>query len=979
MCMNKGNIAAFAFSIAVIAVQCLAGAASLADLYGGDIHFNDDGRERPAISNGTFRLAGRPVFFMGPWIYNHDVKDWPPSNHDPQGIGHFAYREPPGREVFERMGFNASQLSSAPSLPGQALFGLDVPADWPRREAEKSAFFGRFGDQPMVADFAFGFDRALKAQRPALWREIEQKNPHWHEFIPVCPESPEGVKYYRDYMKGGVASALRGGANVFLWELFNESSYMCQCASNAAAFAREMAAGFGTIDAANRAWGTSYVDFASVAAETDFAKYPRLWPDYAKFMGRRYAEVLRNCADYIRGIDGRRNVHFTEQSSISSIEKARNSCMDYRLVADALDVLAHEGGFRYGRGGADIKAANAMEEVVFDSSSGHFFDMDFYQALSRGVKPVVNDELYCQRIELGKRVPSKREDIVTSHWAEIFHGSSGAFTYCWAKRSWEWKDMEGARRMVEKPSYKSAHLLNPYAWPPEELSGFRMFMEELEPFRDRILEFPRTRSASSPSVGVVFSYPTVRMLGHVRMDYRDRLLRWYGAILGAHYPVGIVFEEDLVGGLPEGMRALVVPSARFSTRDGAAAASRLAEAGITVVADRDAFLQDERGDTLPEPSSRMIRLDADSGASVAPLLRAIEASGARRDAYIALEHTGRAPRGSDVQIIDRGDFKMLFSVAFGEDSTKGGVLKWNIEDDGVFHLSDPVNRRVLLNGESEAWDAAALSNGVFVAVPPQERMLLVLSRKPPEDGWTRVDGRGMRALLAKAQATEALELADFARRAADAVDDNRNDRMWGDVDAARCIPISLAGSANMAFADETPGDGRGGWFDQGRANDFASMPLGRNTLAGVPFDIADPAECNGRSAIVLYGTNRDNFPDSAPEIPVGLTARRLYFLHGYGWDEVDGTPVLTYRIRYADGQTIDFVCHARVEIGPWHGTFVPSAAKLAVESFNTTLGAVNVQCARWNNPRPEMEIKSVEAISAKSGAVPAIVAITAEQ
>ena len=960
---------------------CLSPAAAaegLADRYAGEFRFAEDGRERPAISNGTFRLGGRPVFFVGPWFYNDTRKDWPPENPDPQGVGHFAYREPPGKDVFERVGFNASQLSAAWSLPGQALYGLGVGDDWRKEEEEKAAFFGRFGDQPMVVDFAFGFAGALKKQRPDLWREIDQKTPHWHEFVPFCPESPEGDRYYRAYLKGGAVSALRGGANVFLWELFNESSYQCRCPSNAVAFAKEMEAAFGTIDEANRAWGTAYADFGAVARETDFFRHPRLWPDYAKFLARRYAAILRDYADFVRSIDARGGVYFTEQSSVSTIEKERNACMDYRLVADALDVLAHEGGFRYGRGGSDLASASAMEDVVFGSSAGHFLDMDFYQALARGEKPVVNDELYCQRIEQGRRVPSRREDLATSHWAEVFHGTSGAFSYCWAKRAWEWKDMDGARRMVENPSYKSAHLLNPYAWPPEELAGFKQFVEELEPFRDRILDLPRSRSMAAPSVAVVFSYPTVRMLGHVRMDYRERLQRWYGAVLGAHYPVRIVFEEDLPDGLPPSVRALVVPSARFATKEGAAAASALAEGGMTVVADRDAFLRDERGDPLPPPSAKIVRLDADADASVAPLLAALAASGARQDATLVLAATGRPPRGSDVQVIDRGDFKLLYFVAFGEDATRGGVLKWNVADAGEFFLSDPIHRRLLLNGSKKTWDAASLSNGVFVAVPPQERALFVLSREAPAADYARVDESAMRALLADEQAREAPALAEFARRAAEAAAAHDAARRWPDVDAARCTPIPIAGSANMAFADEVAGDRRGGWFDQG-SNDFASMPLGRHVLAGVPFEIADPATNGGRAAIVLFGTNRDFFPERAPEIPVGRKARRLYFLHGYGWDETPGAPVLTYRIRYADGETADFVCRAKAEIGPWHGAFVPSAAKLAVESSNAALGRVNVQCARWENPRPDVEILGIEPVSARSAAVPAIVAITAER
>ena len=301
-------------------------------------------------------------------------------------------------------------------------------------------------------------------------------------------------------------------------------------------------------------------------------------------------------------------------------------------------------------------------------------------------------------------------------------------------------------------------------------------------------------------------------------------------------------------------------------------------------------------------------------------------------------------------------------MAFGEYATQGGLLKWNIADEGEFFLSDPVGKQLFLNGAKETWDAAALSNGVFVAVPPQERVLLALSREPPEGDYLRAD-----------------ESADFARRAAESAAERESERIWPGVDAARCIPVSIAGSANMAFADDVAGDRRGGWFDQGSSNAFAPMPLGRHVFAGVPFDIADPAGNDGRAAIVLYGTNRDFFPVETPEIAVGLQAETLYFLHAYGWDETPGTPVLTYRVRYADGHTADFVCRARREIGPWHGAQVATEAKLAIEADNITLGKVNLQCARWTNPRPGVEIAGVTPVSAKSAAVPAVVAITAER
>jgi len=681
---------------------------------------------RPAICHGTFWEEGRPAFFLGPWIYPRTHIDWKEGNPDPQGIGHRAYVEAPGRAVFESMGFNASQLSSAWSLPGQALYGLEPPANFEKSKARMEAFFPRFEGQPMVVDFAFGFSDALRKAAPDLAREIDQQNGGWHQFVPFCPESPEGLRYYEAYMKGGADSALRCGANVFLWELFNEPVYKCQCHGNAALFAAAMRRQYATIERANAAWGTVFRDFGEVARQTDFRQFQRLWPDYMKFMARRYADVLRECRRFVESVDRRPDVHFTEQSSTFTLTDARGAGMDYRLVAGELDVLAYEGGVRFG-GGRDKTNVREAEEAAFTSTVSHLFNIDFYRALAHNAKPIVNDEHYCIRIEDGKRVPSRKEDIVTSLWLELFHGSSGCFTYCWDKRSWEWKTLEEARRVVEKPSYKSASLLNPWNYPPESLDGFRQFMDELEPFRDAVLTMPRT---TEPSVALFFSYPTLRMLDIDKIDYRARLLRWYGAVIGAHYPLQIVFEEDLMAGLPASVRTLVVPSARYATPESVAAVGRFAANGGVVVADADAFLRDERGDPLTGAAVAAIRLDADSPGSIPALLGAIASSGARRD--VSFEHESAsweeaAANLCDIQVIDRGDLKLLLLVDMGAQQVRKGTIKWDVADDGRrYRLIDAATGREFENGDAGFWTSRDLARGIPVEVVPQERLLLRL-------------------------------------------------------------------------------------------------------------------------------------------------------------------------------------------------------------------------------------------------------------
>ena len=675
---------------------------------------------RPTIERGCFWEDGRPLFLLGPWIYPRTHIDWKESNPDPQGIGHRAYVETPGRAIFESMGFNASQLSAAWPLAGRALYGLGLPDDWKESKERIEAFFPRFEGQPMVVDFAFGFADALRKADPVLAREIDQQNGGWHQLLPFCPESPEGLRYYECYLKGGARAALRGEANVLVWELFNEPVYKCMCRGNAARFAERMKARYGTIARANAAWGTFFEDFGEVARQTEFKQFRRLWPDYMAFLGERYAEVLAACRRFVGEVDARPNVYFAEQSSTFTLTDARGAGMDYRLAARELDVLAYEGGIRFGHGAAKEGIAEA-EAAAFASTVEHLFNLDFYRAVARGAKPIVNDEHYCTRVEGGKRVPSRKEDLVTSLWTELFHGSAGSFTYSWDKRSWEWKTLDDARRVVEKPSYKSASLLNPWNYPPEALDGFAQFRDELEPLRDAVLPMPRTTPAS---VAVFFSYPTLRMLDLDRIDYRARILHWYGAVLGAHYPLRIVFEEDLVAGLPDGVKTLVVPSARYATPASAAAVRRFAERGGTVVADADAFLRDERGDPLPEPPAGIVRLDADSPDSIPALLDALAVSDARRDAV--LERDG-APGGlCDIEVIDRSDTLFLLLVDLTAREPTTGRLRWNVPREGRYRLTDVPAGRAIPNGDAATWTAADLARGIPLSIPPQERLLLRL-------------------------------------------------------------------------------------------------------------------------------------------------------------------------------------------------------------------------------------------------------------
>ena len=685
--------------------------------------FEEDGRARPEIKNGTWYFNGRPTFFLGAWIYPRSIIDWGPG-HNPLGIDHIAYTTPPGREVFDALGFNSSQISGAPYRPGEVLRGLPErklrrlgkPSDWKADERDMAEYFARFGDVPMAMDFAFGYNKQYPSD---LARDLNQYMDAWHAFIPFCPEHPEGWAYYRDYFLAGTRAALKNGMNAFLYELFNESSYNCQCPWNRRAFLDEARTRYGTIAAANATWRTDFDSFEEMAFAGDWAAYPGVWYDWCAFTARRYAAILRKGQETIRRADRRRNVYFTEQAHGTP---PTHPGMDYRLVADAVDVLTIEGGWQYGFK-TDFKAKDAMEAVVATGGSKHYFNLAFFRALAKDVKPISNNEHYCTRFENGTRVPSKKTDYITSLWLEVMHGVSSDFTYVLDKRHYEARTMEQAYANVAKPSYKSSSLLNPFNVKPEDLDAFKTFRAELAPYEEKLLPMPRVRPAS---VAVYFSYPSMVQARHLlpgggqkHVAFAQVTSDWYTGLLHRHYPLKIVFDED-VAHLGDEVQALVFPGGCAAVPPQVVrAAEAFARRGGLVLAAEGALACDEYLKSLDAPPA-FTRV-----ATPAAAADMLDARKVRRYAQLVpSDDPSRPLAASDVQVVDRGDFKFVCCVNMGDRATRRAMLRLFVaEKGGAFRLTDPLSQRVI-----GTFTAQELAAGVPIDLPSQERVLRVLDR-----------------------------------------------------------------------------------------------------------------------------------------------------------------------------------------------------------------------------------------------------------
>jgi hypothetical protein len=986
--------------------------------------YPEDGRKRPDIKAGTFDLDGRPVFFTGV-CYEGELAaiDWGPGSERP-GLEDPVYQEPYSRQMADRMGMNSVSFAST------AIVAIKERQPYGRREVDdlraNRDVLKRLDGMPFLLDLS------LFTRGKIVPAEVEQQNPDWHQFLPWCPEHPEGKRRYLQNATARVAYALEHGGNPFVHELFNEPAYNCMCAANRQSFARLMHERYRTIAAANQKWGSAFASFEEAAALPVLQRCPGLWADWCVFSGDRYADLLREVRAAILAVDRRSQVRFTEQMVVGSLLKFRGAGMDYRKVAEVVDILGTESGRDFGnKAAARGGRGNAAEEAAATSGELYSFLMDLYTALGRGVKPVMNNEYYCARFHLGRRVPSRKADFTTALWNDVMHGGSGTYFYSWMKRTWEWKTLEEAGRIGHEGGWEAYCLGNPASYPRESLDGVRQFQRELEPLAELALPMPRLGRAS---VALVFSYPSLRMSPISTVDFERRIKAFYSGLLYANYPVEVLFEEDLPTANLARFDALVFPFIRNCYPGTPAAVRAFVEGGGTVLCASDSFACDEYERRLASeellgarlsPCAEIVEtidcgevavrltcrqqaactsakpfLSGAAGAACVTVNRIGKGSlyliagevasasdfralaerafgaGVRRHARLVTED-GAALVAGEVQVIDRGERKLACVINWEDRGTRLArlSLRWEAGD-GAYCLDPLTGALRLAPSGAERWSAGELERGVLLQVPAQERVLLLFSAAPPEA--TR--------RTAEADVRTAAEAALRSEVALRAAEDGERAQMQRAYDQARayeapaeerCEPVDLSRHVNMGFRDETEGDRVGGWFDQG-GNDFRNMPLGGQRLANIPFRIIDPAANGGRSAIILAGQDKPWFPAQVEGIPVGGLAANVYFLHGFGWDGPADTPSHTYLVHYQDGTTVEAPAVIGQSIAGWWNPRALPDARIACESANLISGNIGLYCWRWRNPHPDRPIRCIDLVSART-VVPAIVAITVER
>ena len=160
-------------------------------------------------------------------------------------------------------------------------------------------------------------------------------------------------------------------------------------------------------------------------------------------------------------------------------------------------------------------------------------------------------------------------------------------------------------------------------------------------------------------------------------------------------------------------------------------------------------------------------------------------------------------------------------------------------------------------------------------------------------------------------------------------------------------------------------------------NYLEGLPRGLHALPGtgaIRFDLRGVVKLSACDGYWLD-------PRSAEGIPVQQKCLRVHFLQSAHNQVAEGVIVGAYVIRYADGQREDvpirYGRHMRSLLLSKDPGELPDG-KVAWTGTHPTEGAIRVFEQTWENPRPQVEIATLDFVSKLTECAPFLIAITAE-
>jgi hypothetical protein len=177
------------------------------------------------------------------------------------------------------------------------------------------------------------------------------------------------------------------------------------------------------------------------------------------------------------------------------------------------------------------------------------------------------------------------------------------------------------------------------------------------------------------------------------------------------------------------------------------------------------------------------------------------------------------------------------------------------------------------------------------------------------------------------------------------------------------------------------------WLWRNRGHDFSALKLGTIRFKEVPvrFDV--------RGVTQLTSTNmRSPFPKRADGLPISMRGRYVHFIEGAVQGEisgrrgtlVSGATIGNYEIHYVSGQVVSVPIRYGDDVLVCDDTtnLTTNRARVAWEGLSrppkSNPRRIRLYYQRWENPRFDDVIQSLDFVSTMAGPAPFLVAVTVE-
>lgn len=188
--------------------------------------------------------------------------------------------------------------------------------------------------------------------------------------------------------------------------------------------------------------------------------------------------------------------------------------------------------------------------------------------------------------------------------------------------------------------------------------------------------------------------------------------------------------------------------------------------------------------------------------------------------------------------------------------------------------------------------------------------------------------------------------------------------------------VDLRRYCNAGLSSEGPSS----WLSAERGQYLRELPVGRHRLAGTVFEIIDPSDNGGKSAVCLGGDAPElaGKPLKVEGVQIGRRAGRLILLQTCSAEYDKPTiwgKIGEYVIHYGDGSEVHVPIVDGENVRPWN-TAKPAPTYGADLAWKSGNGDLALFAFEWANPYPDKIISTLDIISDGTPSAPILLAVT---